>query len=658
MTNDPFLQQLLSLPTVMSAELSPDGRWVAFVWYRVHENLDVFAVPTNGSAPPVALSHTPEATQFVSWTPDSGAVIVAEDHDGDERARLFRVDLDRPGELQPLTEAHPPYFVRGGGLRPDERTLFYGANYDFRAGKVITPTWIYRHDLRTGERVPIARPQRPAYTVPDLNRPGTHVLYSRKDRHPSGRQFYLVDVEGREDREILNFGDAVKVSASWFPDGERILVLSESHDGRPQTHMSLGVYHWPSGTMRWLLDDPDRDLESAWVSPDGTIVVDEVREARHRPTFLDAVTGAETPFPRLPGNFLPEGRTVDGAWIGLYYSATSPTDLVRFEPAAQSPSDLMSLTRVWERTNLDPQHLAPAEEFRWPSVDGLTIQGWLYQAHPNPRRAIIYVHGGPTSHSEDRLNPQIQYLVSRGFNVLDVNYRGSTGFGLTFREAIKVDGWGGREQADIATGAEALIRAGLAGSGQVGLTGTSYGGYSSWYLITHARPKIIAAAAPICGMTDLVVDYTTTRPDLRPYSEEMLGGSPEQVPERYYERSPINFVENIRGKVLIVQGAQDPNVTPENVRQVVERLERRQIPHELLVFEDEGHGIKKPANQTRLFVRLAEFFDEALGPNRREPCHSKGRGAPADIRQVRASLCSSNGNLRRGGMERRTWNDE
>ena len=144
------------------------------------------------------------------------------------------------------------------------------------------------------------------------------------------------------------------------------------------------------------------------------------------------------------------------------------------------------------------------------------------------------------------------------------------------------------------------------------MTGTSYGGYSAWYLITHYPKEIIAAAAPICGMTDLVVDYNTTRPDLRPYSEEMMGGSPQQVPKRYYERSPINFVQNIEGKLLIVQGARDPNVTPENLRQVAERLDQHQIPYEVLLFEGEGHGIYKPANQEELFVRLVKFFNGAL----------------------------------------------
>jgi dipeptidyl aminopeptidase/acylaminoacyl peptidase len=92
----------------------------------------------------------------------------------------------------------------------------------------------------------------------------------------------------------------------------------------------------------------------------------------------------------------------------------------------------------------------------------------------------------------------------------------------------------------------------------------------------------------------------------------MLGGNPDQAPQRYYDRSPIHFIQNIRGNVLIIQGACDPNVTPENVRQVVQRLAEYRIPYETLFFEDEGHGIRKPANQAILYRRLADFFEKAL----------------------------------------------
>jgi dipeptidyl aminopeptidase/acylaminoacyl peptidase len=113
-------------------------------------------------------------------------------------------------------------------------------------------------------------------------------------------------------------------------------------------------------------------------------------------------------------------------------------------------------------------------------------------------------------------------------------------------------------------------------------------------------------------MTDLVVDYETTRPDLRPYSEEMMGGRPDQVPDRYHERSPIHFVTNIRGRLLIVQGMQDPNVTPENVRTVRAVLDAAGIPYDLLAFEDEGHGIMRPRNRKVLYRRLAGFFGAAF----------------------------------------------
>ena len=213
-------------------------------------------------------------------------------------------------------------------------------------------------------------------------------------------------------------------------------------------------------------------------------------------------------------------------WVGQYFSACQPNDVVRFALSASDPADFVSLSRIWERTPLTAADFAPAEDFRWTSVDGLAIQGWLYRASGAAKGTIVYVHGGPTSHSQDRINNQIQFFVKQGFNVLDPNYRGSTGFGLTFQESIKIEGWGALEQADIRSGIEALIAAGIAEPGKVGITGTSYGGYSSWHASVHFPLDVVAASAPICGMTDLVIDYENTRPDLRPYSEEMMGGSP------------------------------------------------------------------------------------------------------------------------------------
>jgi len=612
-SQDPHLEALLSIPVLSAPLVSPDGRWVAWSWSRLGPAADVFAAPTDGSEPPLRLTETAEGdTVAVSWTPDGEAVLVSQDKDGDERVRLFRVGLAEPGGMEPLTRPEPNYYLGGGQLHPDGRSLIYAANLDAESGEEIEADRLYCHDLQTGERRALARLRKGSISQPELNRPGTHVLYSRNDLHPAGQQVWLVDVEGVEDREILNFGERAKVSASWLPDGRRALFAAEA-----ESYRRLGVWSLDDEAVRWLVDDPGRDISDAFVPPNGgPAVVIEVERARIKASLLDVEGGAETAPRQDRVNLVPLAPVGDGTWICTSYDAQHPVDLVRYDGDGGEPT---SVTGLPEWTPIDAGRLIAAEDFRWRSVDGLEVQGWLYRAPGESVGAVVLVHGGPTSHAEDQFNAQIQYLASRGFDVLAPNYRGSTGFGLAFQESIKEDGWGGREQEDVRTGIEALIEAGVARSGRVGVTGTSYGGYSAWWAITHYPPDLVAAAAPICGMTDLTVDYYATRPDLRPYSEEMMGGSPEEVPERYHERSPVNFVRDIRGGLLIVQGLRDPNVTPENVLVVAQALERAGISYELLTFEDEGHGISRPENLKVLYPRLADFFEGAFeqpGENR------------------------------------------
>jgi dipeptidyl aminopeptidase/acylaminoacyl peptidase len=608
MTPEQHLEALLSLPTFYEASVSPDGQWVAWSWYRAGPTADVYVAPTDNSSAPIRLTATDQDTEFVSWAPDSRSVIVQHDFEGNERTQLFRVALDKPCELHPLSEANPNFYIRGGELHPNQRWLIYGANVD-EDGNEIEPTYLYRHDLESGTRVALAKPAKGHSYRPRLNPQGSHILYTRSDLHPAGEQVWLVDIEGREDREIINVGSQAKASARWLPDGERALVLAEAGSYR-----RVGLWSRTTNELRWLIDDPTRNIEELYISPntpDPIAIIIELRDARYRASLLHLADEREQRLPPLPGNFLPLRIFDNQQGVAHFFSSQQPADVVRFQLDDLRPAAFQSLTRIWERTSLRPSDLTPAEDFRWQSVDGLSIQGWLYRAK-EPRGTIVHVHGGPTWLSEDYVNSEIQYYVSQGFNVLAPNYRGSTGFNLTFQELIKIDGWGGREQDDIRTGIEALIARGIAQAGRVGITGTSYGGYSSWCAITRYPPEIVAAAAPICGMTDLVVDYETTRPDLRSYSEEMIGGRPDQVPERYYERSPINFVQNIRGQLLIVQGLRDPNVTPQNVSVVTQALQQANIEYQLLTFEDEGHGISRPHNQQTLYRRLAEFFANAF----------------------------------------------
>ena len=611
MNSEEYLDALLSLPSIddeLWPQVSRDRKWVAWTWFHSGPATDVFVAPIDGSKPPIRLTETDQNTLLVSWTPDSQAVIVEQDKDGDERVQLFRVDLASPLTLNPLTEPEPNYYIRGGSMHPRENWLVYAANVHPESSEETEESYIYRYDLDTEKRVPLAHQEKGGYTEAKLNATGTHILYSRNDLHPAGRQVWLVDIDGKGDRELFNFGNKRKVVANWHPDGQRALVLAET-----DTHRRLGIWSLGGTNVRWLIDDPSRDIRAVFV-PEGcakAVVVENYQGCVYS-SFLDIESRDEYAVLINEGNLIPLAPVSDTEWVGFYYSARQPGDIVRFEPSNLQPDEFVSLTRVWERTPLSQKQLVPAEDFRWNSVDGMSIHGWLYKASRHVRGTIIYVHGGPTYHSPDFLNAEIQFFVSQGFNVLDPNYRGSTGYGLPFQQAILEDGWGGREQEDLRTGIQALIEAGIAQPGKIGMTGTSYGGYSSWWAITHFPIDIVSAVAPICGMTDLVVDYETTRPDIRPYSEEMIGGRPDQVPERYYERSPIHFVQNIKGKLLIIQGGQDPNVTPQNVADVVKALNEHGIPYELLNFKDEGHGIYKEKNQRTLYLRLVEFFKKAF----------------------------------------------
>jgi len=380
-----------------------------------------------------------------------------------------------------------------------------------------------------------------------------------------------------------------------------------------QKYYSIGLFDIKTNEIDWIIDDPSRNIESFRIPKNSNhIIILEFKKAKLRASILDLDTMNETFLPDTKGDLVPIGSITSEDWIGAYYSSTHPIDLIKFNMHNVVPQDFISLTKVWEITKIKKEDLTAAEGIDWKAKDGLSIHGWLYRPTNPNGKTIVYVHGGPTAHSMDIIDTEIQYYANRGFTVFDPNYRGSTGYGVEFEDIIRKKGWGSDEQLDIWAGIEALFKNGLANKGKVGITGTSYGGYSAWFAITKAPKELIAAAVPICGMTDLVVDYETTRPDIRPYSEQMLGGSPEQVPEVYYERSPIHFVQNITGHLLVVQGANDPNVTPKNVEEVRKKLKQHNITYKESIFEDEGHGIVKTKNQKTLYKMIADFFDEVL----------------------------------------------
>lgn len=601
-----LIDSLLRVPRISQPVVSPDGKWVAWTWLNITEVGDVYVTPTDGSTKPTRVTNTGNNTWIGSWLPDSSGLVVLHDQNGDEKDQLFLVKVDNPLVLTSPTEPNTSYYSRGGVLDPSGENLFYAANHNFTTQEGIEAFWLYRQSTKTGEKTVLARPVRSSYYVPQLNVDGTHVLYSRSDINPSGQQIWLAAVDGSSDREIINEGPTVQVRASWSADGQSVIIVADHND-----YKRVGVWRRATEEIEWLIDDPERAIENAFMPPlSEYIVVEEVENARIKTTLLNIETKEHIAFPAHHSKETKViGCTSGGLWICMQSAASQPDELVSIRLDDSGAS--LSLSNTWEYTDLRPGSLIPAESIWWKSSDGLEIQGWLYNPRTKPKGTILYIHGGPTGRSVNALNPEIQYYLSQGFTVLDPNYRGSTGFGLAFQNAIKKDGWGGMEQQDIVAGARALLSQGVAEPGKIAITGTSYGGYSAWHAITH-YPDIFMAAVPISGMVDLIADYNATRPDLRSYIKSMMGDSPTALPRKYRQRSPINYLKNIKGRVLIVQGLHDPNVTLESVKTVEDQLQSLGIQYELLVFDNEGHGIQRPNNIKVLLQRTATFLTKVF----------------------------------------------
>ena len=610
-------------PISWSPKVSPDGRWLAWTWTGVDETGNVWVVPTDGTQPPCRLTDGTDHLQVRGFSRDGTQIVLAQSIGSSERDQLFLAKLPRRGKEEqvkgsiepcPITALQDDYYVFGGSFDPENETLYYTASMDPATAQAIEGQHIIAQDLERGDLTSLAHGPSLDDDGPHPSPDGRHLLYHRHDRHPAGSQVWLIDLDARDsdstrDREILNLGDTLKTQASWLTD-HTLLVISET-----DSHRRVGTFDLRSSQLSWLIDGAERDIETAIAGTSGKYAAVIAYDQGHlRATCLEIATGKEAPFKDDAASLLPIAELPDGSWVAERYCSREVHHFIRIDLATGRQTDL---SRSTDRLDDVPDGLTggdfiPAALYRWQAPDGLTIHGWLYRPRVKSRGLVAYIHGGPTWHSENWVNPIIQFLVGQGFTVLDPNYRGSTGFGRAFREAIKQDGWGGAEQHDIRAGIEQLVADGLAERGKIGIVGTSYGGYSSWYGITKFA-DLIDAAMPICGMYQLAIDYDETgMPHGRAYSEEMMGGTPRELPDRYFQASPANFIQQISGKLLIVHGLRDTNVSPQNTWIAFRDLHRAKIPFDRLLYCDEGHGIYKAGNRENLLTRMAQFFGDAF----------------------------------------------
>jgi len=267
------------------------------------------------------------------------------------------------------------------------------------------------------------------------------------------------------------------------------------------------------------------------------------------------------------------------------------------------------------RPELSNYTLAPMEPFAFKTRDGLEVHGYLSFPVGEPRTnlpAVINVHGGPWARDSWGFNPEAQWLANRGYLCVQINFRGSTGYGKNFVNAGDKE-WGGKMQDDISDVAKWVVDQGYADPARICIYGGSYGGYTTLVGATFT-PELYACAVSIVGPSNLKTFIETIPPYWLPQIALMHKrvGNPETEAEFLWSRSPLSKVDNISIPLLIAHGANDPRVKLAETEQIVDAMKKKGISYELLVFPDEGHGFAKPENRLKFYAAAEEFLAKHL----------------------------------------------
>ena len=614
---DNVLEELAGLPTMAHATASPDGSEVALYYDVTGRNeLHVLDVETgeleqwsDGEVPRNARWH-------LDWDEGGDRVYFHLDDAGDEQNDVYAVD--RNGRVEPVVEMGGQTSV----VEAAEDTLLLGSNRDGQLN-------LFGHDLESAETTKLTDYER-AVWAGTLSPSGDRVAYATNETDDfDNRDAYVADADGSNPR-VLDVGDlgAETTPVDWGPDGDRLLLADNSADlGR------VGVYDLAADTVQWLGDGDYEEAPEAF-TPDGERVVGtRTRDALTVPLVYDLESGEGREFdlPAGAAAFGMAGESVIGE-DRVILSQTTPTTrstLLAYDLASDESETLVKP----EYGPFEPADFADAEYFTVHSdgvpetrqaavehdpAEGLEIGALLYDSGERPSPLVVNPHGGPRARDEKRFDLYTQVLAARGFSVLQVNYRGSTGRGREFVRALDED-WGGAEQGDIVTATEYVLgEYDWLDEDRIAVFGGSYGGYSAyWQLVQY--PDLYDAGVAWIGLTDLVDQFENTMPHYRTELMEKYLGTPEAHPDRYEERSPVTHAENLAAPLLMVHGVNDRRVPVSQARLFREALEGLGYDEgedgdfEYRELGAEGHASSDQAQKLRMFRLLDDFLQRRVG---------------------------------------------
>jgi dipeptidyl aminopeptidase/acylaminoacyl peptidase len=306
----------------------------------------------------------------------------------------------------------------------------------------------------------------------------------------------------------------------------------------------------------------------------------------------------------------------DRVWTVLFTVDNGPVPFYAYDRAAGKATFMF-----YSRPALKKYTLARMEPISFNARDGLTIHGYLSCPPGVPKKnlpMVLNVHGGPWYRDTWGYNPEAQWLANRGYACLQVNFRGSVGYGKAFINAGDKE-WGGKMHDDLIDAVNWAVAEGIADPKRIAIYGGSYGGYAALVGATFT-PDVFAAAVDLVGPSNLV-SFLETVPPYWAAAREIFHkriGNPETEQEFLKSRSPLFKVDAIRIPMLIAQGANDPRVNKAESEQIVAAMQAKGLDHQYMLFEDEGHGLLKPENRIKFYAAAEKFLAKHIGGRHEE----------------------------------------
>ena len=580
---------------------SPDGKSIAFVSNMSGRN-NLWLVAATGGWP-TQLTISDQRQSAPAWSPDGKWIAYQSDYDGDEQWDIFIVS-PKTGKVVNLTqtrdiaESDPTW-------SPDGRYLAYTVKPKTSAAHEID---VYDMLMREVKHVTSGTPQDKGNSGPTWSHDGKFIVYTQAQAKGTDANIFLAEVAtGKSTLLTPHEGEQIFEADDISPDGKHVLFTSNAANG----YDNAGLIEIASRKLTWLTKDK-WEIRADEFSPDGKHITFTANVDGNEDIYLhDLATGKTTALPIPKGLNEPAGGhtafTKDGQRLLYYHNGpTAPGDLWVYHLATgKSEQITQSLVAGVRSEDMVEPHLV-----HYPSRDGKwTISALLYvpfnMARNGQNAAIVYIHGGPSAQTSNSFNRFIQYAVNQGYMVLAPNYRGSTGYGKEFQQANLFD-MGGGDLQDVLAGVDWIKQTGHLDPKKIAVMGGSYGGYLSMMAVTKA-PEVWAAGVPIVPFVNWFTEIENEDPVLQ-QSDLATMGDVVKNKALYEDRSPINFIDQVRAPLLLLAGGHDPRCPKSETEQVVAAIKKRGGVVESKIYENEGHGFARVENQIDAYKRVADFL--------------------------------------------------